>query len=109
MAALPLQVLIPDGSASTLVAAAGGGDTAPTGDNVFLEVNNANAATRTLVIATPGTVRGLTIQDRSIPIPAGERWKIPLPSSLYAGADGQASITYTPDAASVTVGVFRAV
>ncbi|WP_436759327.1 hypothetical protein [Streptosporangium sp. V21-05] len=108
MAALTTQVLVPGGSASTLTAAAGGGDTCTPGDGVFLEVNNASGATKTVILATPGTVEGLTIQDRSVPVPAGERWKIPVPSRLFAGADGQCVITYSPDATSLTVGAFKA-
>ncbi|MFI7468136.1 hypothetical protein [Nonomuraea sp. NPDC049646] len=107
MAALTLQTLVPGGSASTLVAASGGGDTCAAGDGVFLEVNNGNAAARTVTLATPGTVDGLAIADRAITIPAGERWKIPV-GRLYAAADGQCAITYTPDAASVTIGCFKA-
>lgn len=106
MAALSLQVLVPGGSASTLATAAGGGDTAPCGDGVFLEVNNGDAASKTVTIATTSTVGGLAVDDREVTIPAGERWKIPLPSSLYAGPDGRASITYSA-VTSVTVGVFR--
>ncbi|MER7500443.1 hypothetical protein AB0L05_27675 [Nonomuraea pusilla] len=106
MAALPLQVLVPEGSASTLQAAAGGGDTCPAGDGVWLEVLNGNAAARTVTLVTPGLYQGLAIADRTCVIPAGERWKIPV-GRIYAGSDGQASITYSPDAASVTVGCFK--
>lgn len=106
MAALPLQVLVPGGSASTLAAATGAGDTCTAGDGVFLEVNNGNAAVRTVTLATPGLVDGLAIADRAVAIPAGERWKIPVPR-VYAKPDGQCDITYTPDAASVTVGCFK--
>ncbi|GAA3027237.1 hypothetical protein [Streptosporangium longisporum] len=109
MTALPTQVLVPGGSASTLVAAASGGDTCTAGDGVFLEVNNGNAGARTLTLATPGTVEGLPISDRQVTIPPGERWKIPIPARLYAGSDGQCAITYTPDAASVTVGAFKVI
>ncbi|WP_031165954.1 hypothetical protein [Streptosporangium roseum] len=105
MAALPTQVLVPGGSASTLTAAAGGGDTATPGDGVFLEVFNSDASSKTVTIATPGTVDGLAIADRAITIPAGERWKIPL-TRMYAGGDGQATITYSA-VTSVTVGVFK--
>jgi len=106
MAALPLQVLVPDGSASELVAASSGGDTCPAGDGVFLEVENGAAASLTVQLATPGTVEGLAIADRSVTIPAGERWKIPVPR-LFAKADGQCDISYSPDASDVTVGVFK--
>lgn len=106
MAALPLQVMVPGGAVITLAPAAGGGDTCPAGDGVFLEVNNGNAAARTVTLATPGTVDGLAIADRAVTIPAGERWQIPVPR-LFAKADGRCDITYTSDAASVTVGCFK--
>ncbi|GAA2990807.1 hypothetical protein [Streptosporangium longisporum] len=105
MAALTTQVLVPGGSASTLTAASGGGDTATPGDGVWLEVNNGDASSKTVTLATPATYNGLAIADRAVTIPAGERWKIPLPR-MYAGGDGQASITYSA-VTSVTVGVFR--
>jgi len=105
MAALTTQVLVPGGAASTLTAASGGGDTCTPGDGVFLEVLNSDASSKTVTIATPGTVGGLAIADRAVTIPAGERWKIPLPR-MYAGTDGQAAITYSA-VTSVTVGVFK--
>lgn len=106
MAALTLQVLVPGGSASTLVAAAGGGDTCPAGDGIFLEANNGSGAPITITLATPGTVDGLAIADRAVSVPAGERWKIPVPR-LFAGADGQCAITYS-GVTTLTVGVFKA-
>ena len=105
MAALPLQVLVPGGSASTLTAAAGGGDTCPAGDGVFLEVLNGSGATITVTLATPGTVEGLAIADRPVPVPAGERWKIPV-GRIYADANGQCAITYS-GVTTLTVGAFR--
>lgn len=106
MAALSLQVLVPGGSASALVAASGGGDTCAAGDGVFLEVNNGSGASVTVTLATPGTVEGLAIADRAVVIPAGERWKIPVPR-LFAKADGQCDVTYS-SATTVTVGCFKA-
>jgi hypothetical protein len=106
MAALTLQVLVPGGSESNLVAAAGGGDTCPAGPGVFLEVDNADAAPKTVTLVTPGIYDGLTLADRAVTVPAGERWKIPVPK-LFAAADGQCSITYSA-VTSVTVGVFKA-
>lgn len=105
MAALPLQVLVPGGSASALIAAAGGGDTCAAGDGVFLEVNNGAGASVTVTLVTPGTVDGLAIADRAMVIPAGERWKIPVPR-IFADVAGQCAITYS-SATSVTIGCFR--
>jgi len=105
MAALTTQVLVLGGSASALTPAAGGGDTATPGDGVFLEVFNEDDASKTVTIVTPGTVDGLAIADRPVTVPAGERWKIPL-GRRYAGADGQASITYSA-VTDLSVGVFK--
>jgi len=106
MAVLSTQVLVPAGAAGTLAAAAGGGDTFTPGDGVWLEVNNGDASAKTVTIATPGTMEGLAVADRVCVIPAGERWKIPVPARLYAAGDGTGSITYSA-VTSVTVGVFK--
>lgn len=105
MAALTLQVLVPGGSASVLTAAAGGGDTCAAGDGVFLEANNGSGAPITITLVTPGTVDGLAIADRAVIVPAGERWKIPVPR-LFAKADGQCDLTYS-GVTTLTVGCFR--
>ena len=106
MAAIPLQVLVPGGSASDYDPASVGGDTFPTGPGVWLEVFNGGGSSINATLVTTGTVEGLTIQDRVVPIPAGERVKIPTPSRLYAGADGQGSVTWS-SVTSVTVGSFK--
>jgi hypothetical protein len=105
MAALQLQVLVPGGSESALVAAAGGGDTCPAGPGVFLEVANGAGSPVTVTLATPGTVDGLAIADRAVAVPAGETWKIPVPR-IFQKADGSAAITYS-SATDVTVGAFK--
>lgn len=105
MAALPLQVLVPGGSVSTLVAASGGGDTCAAGDGVFLEVNNGGASPITVTLVTPGMVDGLAIADRAVTVPNAQRWKIPVPR-VFAKADGQADITYS-GVDTVTVGAFK--
>jgi len=105
MAALTTQVLVPGGAASTLTDATSGGDTCAAGEGIFLEVDNGSAAAVTVTLATPGTVEGLAIDDRAVSIPAGERWKIPVPR-LFAKADGQCDITYS-SATTVTVACFK--
>jgi hypothetical protein len=106
MAALTLQVLVPGGSESTLVAAAGGGDTCPAGPGVFLEVDNGGAGVCTVTLAAQYSTYGLDLEDLAVAVPAGERWKIPVPR-LFAAADGSASITYS-GVDTVTVGAFKA-
>ncbi|WP_327162862.1 hypothetical protein [Streptomyces zaomyceticus] len=87
------------------VAAAGGGDTAPVGDGLFLYVNNAGGAGRTVTIATPGTVSGHSIADATLVLAAGKRGLIPL-TTLFRGATGRAAITYDA-VTSVTVAVLK--
>ncbi|MFI7449541.1 hypothetical protein ACIBQX_18740 [Nonomuraea sp. NPDC049714] len=106
MAALTLQVLVPGGSESTLVAATSGGDTCPAGPGVFLEVDNGGASPCSVTLAAQYSTYGLELEDLVVAVPAGERWKIPVPK-LFAAADGAASITYS-GVDTVTVGAFKA-
>lgn len=105
MAALPMKVMVPGGASIALVAAAGGGDTCPAGDGVFLEANNGSGAPITVTLVTPGLYQGLAIADQPSIIPAGERWQIPVPR-LFAAADGLCSITYS-GVTTLTVGCFK--
>ncbi|WP_405710096.1 hypothetical protein OG264_16085 [Streptomyces xanthophaeus] len=108
MAALGLTVLPVDGGASltdSLVAAAGGGDTAPTGPGRFLVAANASGGSITVTLATPGTVSGLDVENSAVVIAAGKTSMIPL-ARLFAGANGRAAITYS-GVTSLTVGCFE--
>lgn len=102
--AVPVATGITD-TAAQAVAAAGGGDTAPVGPGRFLYVNNADASSKTVTIATPGTVKGLAIADAAVVVAAGKHAIIPL-ADVYRGATGRASITYSA-VTSVTVAVFE--
>ncbi|MCX4686765.1 hypothetical protein OG401_21030 [Kitasatospora purpeofusca] len=88
-----------------LVAAAAGGDTAPTGPGRVLAVKNADASSHTVTLATPGTVNGLTVQDATVTVPAGKVSLIPL-ARVFAGASGRAALTYDA-VTSLSVGVFE--
>ena len=93
---------------NTLVAAAGGGDTAETGGGVFLVVKNASGASITVTLVTPEVFDGdLTLLDRAVSVAAttGQSF-IPLTSRYRDPTTGVASITYSA-VTSVTVGVFR--
>lgn len=89
-----------------LVAAAGGGDTAQTGAGVLLAVKNADASSHTVTIATPETFDGLALADRTMAVPAGQTFVIPLTDRYRDPSTGVAAITYD-GVTSVTVGVFR--
>lgn len=83
------------------------GDEAPVGANRFLYVTLAAAATGTptVTIATPGTVKGLTIEDVSHTMAAGQVWLLPL-TSEFRGSNGRAAITYSA-VTDLSVAVFE--
>lgn len=89
-----------------LVAAAGGGDTVAPGAGVLLAVKNADAGSHVVTIATPGTVDGLAIADRTVTVPAGQTFVVPITDRYRDPSTGRAAITYD-GVTSVTVGVFR--
>ncbi|MFI2431987.1 hypothetical protein [Streptomyces sp. NPDC018693] len=101
---VPIDTGIADVAAQA-VAAAGGGDTAPVGPYRFLYVNNADASSHTVTLATPGTVKGLAISDGGVTVAAGDHALIPL-ANVYRGANGRAAITYD-DVTSLTVAAFE--
>jgi hypothetical protein len=89
-----------------LVAATSGGDNATTGAGVLLVVKNTDSASHTVTLATPGTVNGLAIADRSVTVAAGKTELIPLVADYRDPATGRAAITYDA-VTSVSVGVVR--
>jgi hypothetical protein len=110
MATLPVKV-IPHGGLSLAAsdyaaATAAGGDKAPTGSGVVLLVKNGDSAAHTVTLAVPETVDGLTVNSRSVPVPAGDTTLIPLPDLYKHPADGLATFTYD-NTTSVTVAVIR--
>ena len=87
--------------------ATAGGDDCQTGAGVVLVVKNADAASHTVTLATPGTLDGdLTISDRSVPVAAGKIALIPVTDRYRNPATGRAAITYDA-VTSVSVGVVR--
>lgn len=109
MAALAVTAVPIDGGLADLagaaVAAAGGGDTAPCGPNRFLVVINGDASPHTATVATPGTVKGLDVDNAALTVAAGETGILPL-SRIFAGTTGRAAITYDA-VTSVTVAVLE--
>lgn len=89
---------------AALVAAASLGDTTEVGPGKFLVVNNADASSKTVTVATPGTKSGFAIADGTYVVAAGKTCIIPL-SSAFRGGSGRSAVTYSA-VTSVTVGVF---
>lgn len=106
MAALPTQVPPLTGLAVDFDAAAGGGDTCLTGAGVLLLVRNGDAGSHTVTLVTPGTVDGLAIADRAIPVAAGAIEAIPVTNAYRNPSTGRANITYD-GVTSVEVAVIR--
>lgn len=91
------------------VAASAGGDDCDTGPGVELNVKNGDAAAHTVTIATPGQIDGdLDIADRTVSVPAGAEFAIPVTHRYRDRATGRATITYDA-VTSVQVAVTRAV
>lgn len=94
MAEVNVQQITTSGIAPTYSAASAGGDKVIPGESTFLHVKNSDTVAHDCVIATPGTVDGLAVADRTVSVPnAGERW-IYLPAEFYRASDGFADITW---------------
>jgi len=105
MATLTVQHPSRSANAITQPAAEAGGDVFPNTGKELLLIKNGSASPITLTIATPATVDGLAVSDRTVAIPAGETHLLgPFPTSYYNNASGQVALTYS-DATSVTVAV----
>jgi hypothetical protein len=114
MALLTNQVTARTGLNLSPVAASGGGDTIDnTDENVILYVNNGGGAPITVTIATPGTVDGLAITDRTVSVTNGQsRYIGPFKNKVYGQAVGGLTspvglaITYS-GVSSVTVAAIK--
>ncbi|HZX38449.1 MAG TPA: hypothetical protein VFF37_09000 [Streptomyces sp.] len=107
MAILSAQAAPLSGLQPTYAAAAGGGDQAPVGEKLVLHVRNGDATSKTVTVATPGTVGDLAVADASQAIPAGGNAFIPLKAAAFRDpTTGRAAITYSA-VTSVTVAVLQ--
>ncbi|MFF3857529.1 hypothetical protein [Micromonospora sp. NPDC002575] len=73
---------------------------------LLLLVRNGDSSSHTVTLVTPGTVNGLAIADRPVPVAAGAVEAIPVTNDYRNPATGRASITYD-DVTSVDVAVLR--
>lgn len=108
MAALAQQQVSIAGVALTFVAAAGGGDTVPTGEHTTILVRNSGASTRTVTVDVPGNTRyGQPNPDVAVSVPAGATVAIgPLPTDLQNASDGAVHLTYS-SATDLTLAVIN--
>jgi hypothetical protein len=100
------------GVTPTYAAAAGGGDACEVGDDIFLQVNNSGTQkTVTLAIpaaASPYPNAAYTSTAVVVPATTGDKMIGPISAGLYKDpTTGLCTITYSPDVAGLTVGVFK--
>jgi hypothetical protein len=88
--------------------AAAGGDEAPVGAGRLLYVLLGSAATaaQTVTVATPGTVKGMAIEDVTASLDPGDVWLLPLTREFRDPTTGRASVTYS-DATNMSVAVLE--
>lgn len=107
MAVLAVQQVVRAGLVPVFTAADVAGDEFVNTGVEYLEVINGSGAGITVTIATPNTVDGLAVTDRTVTIAAGARQKIgPFPTSIYNNANSKVSVTYSA-VTTVTVGLFK--
>lgn len=105
MAEIPVRTASFDGINLALAAAASG-DTAKCGPGYALLVNNGSASPVDVTIAVPGnTIYGVAAPDKTISVPAGELWEIPLLDVYRDPADRSAHISWsaTPSVTRIVV------
>lgn len=96
MAILTPQTIPVDGGLTPIPdPASAGGDEAPTGNGRILYVINVGAAGADVTVATPGTVKGLDVQDVINTVAVGDVWLLPLTDVFRNPSTGRASVTYT--------------
>lgn len=96
MADLAAQIITVNGLTPNFVAATVGGDTAPIGDGITLEVQNANGTTaHDVTIVVPGDlVTGDAFPDKTYSVPISGELRIPMLRAFRDPADARAHITY---------------
>lgn len=93
------------GKAVSFASAAGGGDKAAPGDDVFLLVRNGGASSIDVTLDATGSAFNATaVADTVVTVAAGEDRLIPVRREYAAVSDGLAAISYSA-VTSVTVAV----
>jgi hypothetical protein len=96
MATLTAQTTDRTGAEVSLAACAAGGDEFVNTGNEFIYIENGAVAAQTVTIATPATVDGLAVADRTVEVPAGENWIFgPFPVNTYNDGNAKVQLTYS--------------
>jgi hypothetical protein len=107
MAALPIHVVPVTGLRyDNLLTPAAAGDTCATGGGVLLLVANGDSSDHTVTLATPQTVAGLAVADRSVTVAHGGTAAIPVTDLYRDPSTGRAALSYDA-VTSMTVAAIR--
>lgn len=109
MATLSTQAVSLAGLNPTYASAASGGDKVAPSERTFLHIKNTAASPVTVTLTATAAVRGQTVANLTVSVPAttGERMVGPITPELFAGAaDGLAAIGYSSNT-NVTVAALR--
>lgn len=107
MAEIPVRAPSYDGL-NLALEAAGADDTAQCGPGYTLLVNNGSGSPLDVTIAVPGnTSYGVAAPDKTITVPEGELWAIPLLDVYRDPSDRLAHITWSSTASVTRVVVKR--
>ncbi|MBN9393437.1 MAG: hypothetical protein J0I20_35730 [Chloroflexi bacterium] len=76
---------------------ASNGETIPNDGKTILHIKNTNGTPLTVTIATPGTVDGLAVADRTVTVPAttGDRFIGPFPTGTYNQPGNVLNVDYS--------------
>lgn len=112
MANLTTQNVTRAGVTPTYAAAAAGGDACEVGDDIYLQFKNTGTQ-KTVTLAIPSsasTYPNVAYTNTTVTVPAttGDKVVGPISAGLYKDpTTGLCTITYSPDATGLTVGVFK--
>lgn len=108
MATLTIVTPVPaSGSALAPAAVAAGGDQFLNDGDIVLYFKNTNASSRTVTIATGGTIGGIAIADVTVALAQNEEKLVgPFDPRIFNDSNGYVQLTYTADT-GVTVAAIR--
>lgn len=103
MATLTVGTIVRTGTATALVAAAGGGDQFANDGNTYFEVNNGGGSPITVAFVVQRTVDGLAVTNPGGSVTNGTRKRFgPFKTGIFNNANDRVEVTYS-DVTSVTV------
>ncbi len=112
MATLTTQSITRAGVTPTYAGAAVGGDACEVGDDIYLHYKNTGTQ-KTVTLAIPSSASAypnVAYTNTAVIVPAttGDKLIGPISAALYKDVTtGLCTLTYTPDATGLTVGVFK--